>query len=402
MAKYKIALFFSDTGGGHRSAAEAIEAGIHEIAANDALGHEFEIVTENIVEHSHPLNRKFVDLYNFLLRNNQQAMHFYYWFINAFKPNDSELGYKMCGSYVEKVLIDTEPNVVVSVHPMTNQFIARGLQETKLNRTTELVTVVTDPNGDFWRGWACPSADLTIVPNELGRAQLIAWGVPPQKIRALGMPVNPDFLKPPTMGKEEFRHHLGLHRDRLTICINAGWAGGGNMMEIYRQLSKVEKQIQVIFLCGHNRSLYEKAKRLARKSDIPTAVLPFHDKISDLMSAVDLMVTKAGGLTTFEAVAKRLPMAVDMITKPMPQELGTATILIANGLAQGVRHPEDICKIVEEFVPCPDRSEVKLPTNLCLDRAGAVYDIARSIMSYCDPLYQPNPEHRPVVERITQ
>lgn len=402
MAKFKIALCFSDTGGGHRSAVEAIEAGIREVAANDPRGHEFEIVCENIVEHSHPLNRRFVDLYNFLLRHNQAAMRFYYWFINVFKPNDSEFGYKLCAPYVEKFLIDTEPDVVVSVHPMTNQFIARGLAETKLSATTKLVTVVTDPNGDFWKGWACPEADLSIVPNQLGREQLIAWGVPASKIRALGMAVNPDFLKPPSTSKEEFRHHLGLHRDRLTICINAGWAGGGNMMAMYKQLNQIERPIQVIFLCGHNRTLYEKAKREARKSDIPTAVLPFHDKISDLMSAVDLMVTKPGGLTTFESIAKRVPMALDMLTVPMPQELGTAKILIDNGLAQGVERPEDIVRIVESLVPPLDRSQIRLPSNLCLDRTGAVYDISRAIMSYCDPMYQPNPEHRPVVERITQ
>jgi UDP-N-acetylglucosamine:LPS N-acetylglucosamine transferase len=402
MAKFKIALCFSDTGGGHRSAVEAIETGIHEVAASDARGHQFEIVTENIVENTHPLNRRFVDFYNYLLRHNQQAMQFYYWFINVLKPNDSEFGYRLCAPYLEKFLIDTEPNVVVSVHPMSNQFIARAMQETKLNQSSKLVTVVTDPNGDFWRGWACPSADLTIVPNELGREQLIAWGVPADRVRTLGMAVHPDFLKPPTTSKEEFRHHLGLHRDRLTVCINAGWAGGGNMMAIYRQLSQVPRPIQVVFLCGHNRSLYEKAKRAARKSDIPTAVLPFHDKMSDLMSAVDLMVTKSGGLTTFEAIAKRVPLALDMLTTPMPQELGTAKMLIQHGLAQGIESVQDVSKIVEELVPCSDRSLVKLPTALCLDRAGAIFDIVRSIMSYCDPLYQPNPEHRPAVERLTQ
>lgn len=401
MAKFKIALCFSDTGGGHRSASEAIEAGIREIAASEARGHEFEFVTENIVENSNRLNRRFVDFYNYLLRHNQQAMRFYYSFINAVKPNDSEFGYKLCAPYVEKFLIETEPDVVVSVHPMTNQYIARGLKETKLDQTSKLVTVVTDPNGDFWRGWACPSADLTLVPNELGRNQLIAWGVPAERIRVVGMPINPDFLKPPSMSKEEFRHHLGLHRDRLTVCINAGWAGGGNMMAIYHQLEHVKRQIQVIFLCGHNRALYEKAKRAARKSDIPTAVLPFHDKMSDLMSAVDLMVTKCGGLTTFEAIAKRLPMAVDMLTPPMPQELGNAKLVIENGLAEGIYRAEDICRIVEDLVPVEDRSQIKLPSTLSLDRVGAVYDVARAIMSYCDPLYQPNPDHRPVVERLT-
>lgn len=403
MAKYKIALCFSDTGGGHRSAAEAIDAGIREIVATEGLSHEIEIVTENIVENSHPINRKFVDFYNYLLRHNQQAMRFYYAFINMAKPNNSKLGYKISSPYLHKFLLEHEPQVIVSVHPMTSSYIARGLNELKLNQTTKLVTVVTDPNGDFWRGWACPDSDMTLVPNDLGRNQLISWGIDPKKIRSVGMAVNPDFLKPPSVGKEEFRHHLGLHRDRLTICINAGWAGGGNMLSVYRALSKVQRQIQVIFLCGHNRTLYEKIRREARKSDIPTAVLPFHDRISDLMSAVDLMVTKSGGLTTFESIAKRLPMALDMITPPMPQELGTAKILIENGLAKPIQRPEDICTIVEELVLPEDRSQVRLPAKLCLDHTAAVFDIARAILSYCDPLYQPNPEHRPVTaEPLTQ
>ena len=202
------------------------------------------------------------------------------------------------------------------------------LEETGRKKKTKLVTVVTDPNGNFWHGWACPEADLTIVPNELGKRQLIEWGVPEERIRVLGMPVHPDFSKPASTSKGEFRHHLGLYRERLTICMNAGWAGGGNMLSIYRQLQQVDKALQVIFLCGHNRKLYESVKREAYKSRVPTAVLPFHDRMSDLMNAVDLMVTKAGGLTVFEALSRHLPMALDMITKPMPQEMGTVNILI--------------------------------------------------------------------------
>ena len=69
------------------------------------------------------------------------------------------------------------------------------------------------------------------------------------------------------------------------------------------------------------------------------------------MNAVDLMVTKAGGLTTFEAIARRLPMAIDIITEPMPQEAGTIKILLEASkkthLAHVIRRPEDIIKIIE-------------------------------------------------------
>ncbi len=391
MANFNICLCFSDTGGGHRSAVEAIAAAIKEIASLEPRGNTFHIKIENIVEKTHPINRFFVDLYNFLLRHNQAAMRFYFWFIQAFQPNNSKFGYRLIRENLINFLQTAKPDVLVSVHPMCNHYLARVLKDTNRTAKTKLVTVITDPNGNFWRGWACPDANLTLVPNELGKRQLVNWGVPEGKIRVIGVPVHPDFGKPPLTDKGEFRQHLGLDRDCLTLCINAGWAGGGNMLAIYRQLTRLKKAVQVIFLCGHNRKLYEQAKRESGNSHIPTAVLPFHDQMSDLMNAVDLMVTKAGGLTTFEALARRLPLAIDMITRPMPQEMGTVQILIDQGLAFPIEDAVDILSIVEEFVPIADRSQSKLPTIHQLDHIYAAYDAARSIMGLCDPAYLPQP-----------
>lgn len=385
----KIAIAFSDTGGGHRSAADAIETAINDVIASDYQGKGFEVVSENVVERTHPINRAFVDFYNYLLRQNQQLMKYYYWFIHFTKPNDSELGYRISGPYLRQWLRREQPAVVVSVHPMTNQYMARAMKDTGMFGKTKLVTVVTDPNGDFWKGWACADADITVVPNGLGKTQLCDWGVPQDKIRVMGMPISPDFIKPPTVSKQEFRQHLGLHPERPTICINAGWAGGGNMLAIFRELMTVQKDIQVIFLCGHNQKLYERVKREARRATIPCAVLPFHDRMSDLMSAVDLMVTKAGGLTTFEAIARRLPLAIDVITKPMPQEAGTVKILVDNGLGYAIGKADDIVEVVENLQPVADRNTVKLPAVHSLDRTDAVYDIARSILHCCDPALSP-------------
>jgi UDP-N-acetylglucosamine:LPS N-acetylglucosamine transferase len=399
MPNFKIALCFSDTGGGHRSAVEAIEAGISEIAQLEPRGHQFDVRIENIVEETHPINRFFVDLYNFLLRHNQSAMRYYYWFVETFRPNDSELGYRLIQKNLSRFLDEAQPDVLVSVHPMCNHYLARALNDADRAGKTKLVTVVTDPNGNFWRGWACSAADLTLVPNELGKRQLIDWEVAKEKIQVVGMPVHPDFTKPPTTGAEEFRHHLGLYRHCLTVCLNAGWAGGGNMLAIYRQLQELTSAIQVIFLCGHNRRLYEQVKREAHKSHIPTAVLPFHDRMSDLMNAVDLMVTKAGGFTTFEALARRLPLAIDMITPPMPQEMGTVNIMIEQGLAFPIYEAEDILPAIDKFQMVADRLRNNLPAVHELDRTDAVYETARAIMGFCDPAYLPKPG-RTAFERL--
>lgn len=400
MPKFKICLFFSDTGGGHRSAIDAVETAITELLQKESRLQDFDLITENIVEKSHPLNRAFVDLYNLLLRHSQSSMKYYHWFIQTFKPNDSEFGYSLAKNYLKSLVEKLKPAVIVSIHPMANQYLERVISEIDLNDRPKFLLVVTDPNGNSWRGWAAPNADLTIVPNALTKQQLMDWGVREERISVIGMPVHPDFIKPPTTSAEEFKRHLGLHTDRLTLCVNSGWAGGGNLMQIYQELVKVNRPIQVIFLCGHNRKLYEHAKSKARKSSFPTAVLPFHDRMADLMSAVDLMVTKAGGLTTFEAIARRLPIAVDMITPPMPQEMGTVEILIEQKLAFPVTKANDIVPIVENFLCVPDKQNASLPEVYNLDQVDAIHKIARTIVSYCDPSFDKKREVRPAYKHI--
>lgn len=382
MKKSRICLFFSDTGGGHRSACEAIEAALRESmnSLSSSVGKP-ELLVENIVEKSHPVNRYFVEFYNYLLRHNQAGMKYYYWFIENTKPNNSELGYRLAKPYLISLLNEINADVIVSVHPMSNHYLARAIQDTGRAGKTKLITVVTDPNGDFWSGWACHDADLTIVPNDLGKATLVKLGIDQHKIKVLGMPVHPEFSKPVSFTPEEFRTRMGLSPDLPTLCLNSGWAGGGNILSVYEALNYVDRRIQVIFLCGQNQELYTRATEMAANSKHPTAVLPFHDRMSDLMTACDLMVTKAGGLTTFEAVARKLPLAIDMITKPMPQELGTANLLCQEGLAHAIKAPEDIIPIALTMRTRKEIGNQPLPSRYQLDKTRAVHDIAEAILA---------------------
>ncbi len=89
--------------------------------------------------------------------------------------------------------------------------------------------------------------------------------------------------------------------------------------------------------------------------------------MADIMSHVDLMVTKASGLIHFWAIAKKLPLVFDTITHPMPQELGAVRLLVKENLAYKVENPEDILSIVENFTPIADEEQFKLPTRSGLD-----------------------------------
>jgi UDP-N-acetylglucosamine:LPS N-acetylglucosamine transferase len=291
----------------------------------------------------------------------------------------------MFSSYSKKLIVELDPAIIVSVHPMVNHFLARTLKELGLAGKIKLITVLTDPSANLWTGWACPDADLTIAPNDLARDRLLELGMDPESIAVIGMPILPHFLKPPVESRQELLTRLGLDPSGLTIAITAGSAGGGNMLSIYKALEKVRKPIQVIFVCGKNRKLQtqveQESKRLAHK----TTVLPYAQAVADGMNACDLLVTKAGGLTTFEAIARRLPMAIDMVTEPMPQEAGTIDMLIEAGLAKPIRRPEDIVPIVEALEIIYDRLKKPLPAAHNLDRVDAVYDIAETILKLMEP-----------------
>lgn len=381
-----ILLYFSDTGRGHRSATEAVEDALQYLTETEFADRDYKLIKEPVAEKSNFLNRFFVELYNYLLRKHQHLMKYYYDFLHWSKPNESKLAYWLSREFLMQNLMEHTPSVVVSMHPMTNHYIYKAMQEVGLAGDVKLVVIITDPNKNLWKGWACHEADVIIAPNELVKDQLMDWAIPESKIRVLGMPVSPEFLKPPSLSREEFLQHLGLSPELPTLCINSGWAGGGNMLEAFRALKDLDAELQVLFLCGHNQELYEKARAEAAQSKIKCAVLPFHDRMPDLMSAVDAMVTKAGGLTTFECVARKLPMIVDVITPPMPQEAGTIEILVETGLASRLENAQQLPDLVKNLKHDPHRMKNALPEKYCLNRTDAIYDIARTIIE-SGPVY---------------
>ncbi|MBP6743614.1 hypothetical protein KA344_00175 [bacterium] len=381
----KILLCVSNTGGGHRSAATAIENAINELLStkSESVGTTYEVVIVDVVENSNPLHRVFVGIYNFLLRYQQGWMKYYYSMIETLKPDNSDFGYWLSYGYLHRLLNEIKPVVVVSIHPMANHYLAKALADAKLPNQPLLILDVIDPNAQLWIGWACVDASTIIVANELAKGRLLTLGIDAAKVVTIGMPVDPIFLKPAETSREKFLTDLGLAPDKVTICLTPGWAGGGNFIKIFSALKAVRKPVQMIVICGNNEKLYKTIKQISQDMPFKTVVERELPSLSDAMSACDLLVTKAGGLTTFEAIARRLPMAIDMLTEPMPQEGGTAEILIDAGLAQPINNPSDLVAIVEALEHIEGRATIALPKTNNLDCTHAVYEIAKIILENC-------------------
>src|SRR5689334_23941022 len=342
----KILIISSDTGGGHRSAAAAIVAGVQKFFE----GESYAIRVVRAVEESHHLSAKLVRLYNWILRNRQHWMKYYYWFINYVRPETSAFFYKRCVGYVAGLFERWCPHIVVSVHPLTQHIFGRVLKELNLADRVPLVSVVTDPCYGFWKGWACDAVTLYLVASEEARRQLIDYGVAAERIKISGMPVHPKFAYPGEEAAQAARRALGLDPEKFTVFVNAGWIGGGNIPQIFRELVHGELDVQAIFLAGKNEDLRVAAESIALEAPFPIKVIGYSDEVEKLMSAANVMISKLGGLTTFEALACRVPIIADMITEPMPQEAGTAKLIEERGAGVMLKRSIDVVPVVRRMV----------------------------------------------------
>jgi UDP-N-acetylglucosamine:LPS N-acetylglucosamine transferase len=342
----KILIISSDTGGGHRSAAAAIVAGVQKFFD----GESYAVRVVRAVEESHHLADKLVRLYNWILRNRQHWMKYYYWVINRIRPDTREFFHKRCVGYVRDLFERWCPHIVVSVHPLTQHIFGRVLKDLGLAGRVPLVSVVTDPCYGFWKGWACDAVTLYLVASDDARRQLIDYGVAPERIKISGMPVHPKFAYPGEEAAQAARRALGLDPEKFTVFVNAGWVGGGNIPQIFRELVRGELEVQAIFLAGKNEDLRATAETIALDAPFPVKVIGYSDEIEKLMSAANVMISKLGGLTTFEALACRVPIIADMVTEPMPQEAGTANLIAQRGAGVMLTRPSDVVPVVRRMV----------------------------------------------------
>jgi UDP-N-acetylglucosamine:LPS N-acetylglucosamine transferase len=304
----KLLILSSDTGEGHNSAASAI------LVAAQAVG--FVTSIRKPLEESGSIVRGLGSFYNVLLTRKPEWMTKYLWVIDRARPNERDLLYSRVRSFIDRFLGSERPDVVLSVHPMLNHFIQRFIREARLS--TYCGTFVTDPFPPFWRGWASPYVDRYFVVTDEALSALIQLGIDPGRIVRVQMPVRPQFVPAATQAIEELRSVLKLD-DSSTVLINGGARGGGPVFEIYDAVRKSSPVSNVLVICGRNIALRSRIERLR---DAKTRTFGFVTDIHRYVGAADLVLTKPGAMSTYEALACGVPVLLLGICALMPQESG--------------------------------------------------------------------------------
>lgn len=206
------------------------------------------------------------------------------------------LDYLTCAKFIR--LIESEkPDIVLSTHFLASSVIT-VFKNKNPHTTLKLISVVTDYIlHPFWLG---EGVDVFIVSCDSVKDELIEKNIPAYKIKPLGIPAKEKFYQPTQ--RRQIAERLKLNPDEFTALIITGAFGFGPIEQIARALSG---SVQLLVVCGNNAKLYQRLQRL--KLPLVKAY-PLIDYVDDLMSVADVVLTKAGGLTITESLAKGLPM----------------------------------------------------------------------------------------------
>ena len=236
---------------------------------------------------------------------------------------------------LDDYLAAERPDTVCCVHCTP----AGTMSDLKIaHRTTvPCLTVITDYVTHSQ--WIHPNVDEYCVPSDSVRDGLLARGIPAERISVTGLPIEQKFLHP--MNRRELMMRFGLSSTIPVVLVMAGaYAMLGGVPDVVGMLADFPQSLQVIVVCGHDRRLEEQVRARAARSLNQFRVFGYVDNVEELMTVSDLLITKAGGVTVSEALAKSLPM---LIYRPIPgQEEGNTRFLLERGAAIVCRTPQEL------------------------------------------------------------
>jgi 1,2-diacylglycerol 3-beta-galactosyltransferase len=377
----RLLLLFSDTGGGHRSAAEAL---IETWRAEHPDRVEADMV--DVFRHytPFPFNR-FGPSYPSIVK------HFQGTYASVYHRTDSSRRaravaravYCYVRPHLRRLLAEHPADAVVSVHPLFNHCVSWAMREMGLR--LPYMTVVTD----LWTAhafWFYPHVTHIIVPTEGARQRGIDCGVPAHRLTVRGLPVARRFTQAlrQAPSKPAVRAKLGLAGERRVVLLVGGGDGMGPLFETARAIDAAlpAEGAQLVVVTGRNAPLRERLQ--AQSWRRPVRVEGFVTNMPEWMAAADVLVTKAGPGTITEGLLSGLPLV--LIGKVPGQEDGNVDFVVGSGVGAWEPEPAGAAARINEWLASGNRGLSVLAARARrLVSPDAASDIAADILELAAP-----------------
>ena len=369
MAKKILYIISEVSGGGHIAVSDAIRSAIIELKGEAAYEHKFVDLFSKTSLFYITLCR----LYGFANEHLPWSYKFIYDIGNdpqRYAFLNSLGGTGVISQRVARLFEEEKPDLILSLFQLSNHITIDVAKDRFPDIPT--ATVVQDLISIHYT-WVDPRVDLQVVPTEEAREACLKFGMPAGKMKVLGFPMRPSFLKP-VKSKIELRKEWGLEPARFTVFIMGGGVGIGGLYNIAKAIQDSDLQdIQMIVVAGFNKALENKL--LATRFRFPIKVFGFTKQIPEIMTASDIIITKAGPGSVVEAMAKELPMILNYY---MPQEKGNVDYVQNHGLGVYESEPGRIVQALKKMLSPTELERIKSNIRK-VSHPRAIYDIADAL-----------------------
>jgi len=332
MSKKKIVYLSADMGAGHNSAVKALTQAVEKYYPG-----QFEHKVINVVALLGPTLDKVVgSLYKNMATYSKLS---YKAFFKITDKSDAwsfldKNGYNLIRADL-KAIIREEPDLIISCFPLLSYSLSRYLKEKKVD--APFISLITD-TGEVHSAWLCDRIDYYLASTKETGFYLTERGIDKDKVKVLGFPVQQSFYK--KYNKQIFLEKNAIPQDKKILLYFGGAWGSGKLAEKVEELDSALSDVVLFVVCGKNSSLEKTLAQGNYKNDV--RILGFIDNVAEMMSASDLIISKAGGLSTMEVVTMKKPV---IITEVVPgQEEPNARMIESMGFGYVEKKPQDLAR----------------------------------------------------------
>lgn len=315
-------------GMGHLSVAHALQEEIY--LTEDNVNVEVLDMIEYLMPHiANSIYRSF----DFFVKNSSNLYNKFNSFTDKYNPFPFK---KFVEKRIQEMVAKYQPDLIVSTVPGFSKYISYSKE--KAQADFKLYTYITDIT--VHDEWLAPKTDLYFVGSEATKNELIKRGVGEQLIKVTGIPVKAEFRNQHLLDEANFSSDFATSPKEILIM-----GGGLGLIQGVTPLLDSLKEYEnyhITVLTGHNQKMYDS---LQNKYPHVTCV-QYTDKVNEYMKQADLIITKPGGITIFEAINCQTPLLV--LPPFLLQEIGNARFVEQEGLGVVAWQTSDLFRLTVE------------------------------------------------------
>ncbi len=374
----RVLILSASVGSGHVKAAEALAQAMRNRPDVE------EVLSDDSLDHTNVLHKQFYStLYTKLSAMMPEFLG--WWYEKSDDPWVADKGRLAIDLPQALPLINLvrefRPDVILCTHFMPAGVISWLIANGKLE--ARLGVVVTDFH--FHAFWITRAFNWYFVAQEEDRIHMEALGLPFDRIEATGIPVESAFAAP--VDREAVLRRHGLDPAKPMVLVAGGSLGLSPATAVVRQLLQVKCDFQAIVVCGKNEEMQAGVRALISGRETDFRVMGYTGEMADFMGAASVLMSKPGGMTTAEALARGLPM---MILDPIGgQEERNSDVLLEAGAALKCSEVTLVGHKLRRILDEPGLRERMSANARALGRPHAAAEIARIVLE--------GPERNPVV-----